>query len=124
MSTHRARVEKYIGRALFTERLMFTKYPEYKFCSEVDEVVHHIDADRSNNDLSNLYMFRNNRQHTDYHLKVKNWANGLCGKSYEDKVECLKSFPDLHFNLDKFKELHEKGLTLSYYLEQESCNHR
>lgn len=117
MSTHRNRTEKYIGRVLFTERLMFTKYPEYRFCSEVDEVVHHIDGDRSNNELSNLYVFRNNRQHTDYHQKVKTWANGLCGKTLDEKIEYLKTFPDLHSNLDEMKELHEKGRTLSHYMD-------
>jgi len=117
LSTHRARSEKYIGRELFTERLLFTKYPEYKFCENVDEVVHHIDGDRSNNELSNLYVFRNNNRHTNYHLKVKNWASGLCGKSYEEKIEYLKSFPDIHSNLDELKELHERGGTLNYYLD-------
>lgn len=50
MSTQRSRVEKYIGRELLTEMKLFTKHPEYKFSEDVEEVVHHIDGDRSNNE--------------------------------------------------------------------------
>lgn len=124
MTWRREIVERYIGRELYTTRMLLMNYPEFKFCQDVDEVVHHIDADRSNNELSNLYVFRNNGEHTDYHLKVKKWAIGLCGKSFDEKVEYLKSFPDLHSNLDELKELHKRKATLSFYLEQESCYQR
>lgn len=117
MSTWRSRIENYIGRELFTTKTLLVTYPEYRFCEEVEEAVHHIDGDRTNNDLSNLYVFRNNREHFNYHLKIKNWAIGLCGKNFKEKVEYLKTFPDLISNLDELKDLHERGLSLSHYMD-------
>lgn len=117
MSTHRVRAEKYIGRELYTSMSLFMKHPEYKFREDVEEVIHHIDGDRSNNELSNLYVFRNHSEHMDFHLKVRNWSIGLCGKTLEGKIEYLKTFPDLVSNLDELKELNERGSTLSYYME-------
>lgn len=36
-----------------------------------DEVVHHIDRDRTNNDISNLYLFNNQNIHMTYHGYLK-----------------------------------------------------
>jgi len=120
MSTHKSRTEKYIGRPLYTSTSVMVRHPEFKFCQDVEEVVHHIDGDRTNNELSNLYVFRNNGRHMDFHQRVRTWAIGLCGKTLDQKIEYLKTFPDLHSNLDELKELHKRKATLSYYLEQES----
>lgn len=49
---HRVVVEKHIGRFLTDE-----------------EVVHHIDGDRSNNDISNLVLCANQSEHSKYHRK-------------------------------------------------------
>ena len=117
MSTWRRRIEEYIGRELFTTKELLSTCPGYKFCDEIEEVVHHIDGDRKNNELSNLYVFRNNGEHTNYHLKIRNWAIGLCGKNFKEKVEYLKTFPDLISNLDELKNLHERGLSLSHYMD-------
>lgn len=37
-----------------------------------NEVVHHIDQDRSNNDISNLFLFENNFMHCAYHGYIEN----------------------------------------------------
>lgn len=36
-----------------------------------EEVVHHIDGDKTNNNLSNLMLFPNNAEHRRYHAKQK-----------------------------------------------------
>ena len=97
--------------------LLFHKYPQYKIYETVNEVVHHIDGDRSNNELSNLYVFRNSGDHYDYHRTVRRWSIGLGGKNSKEKLEYLKSFPDLFSNLDELKDLNERGLALSNYLD-------
>lgn len=51
---HRLVMEKHIGRRLKSH-----------------EVVHHIDHDRSNNDISNLMLFKNNSEHIKYHAKLR-----------------------------------------------------
>lgn len=51
---HRFVVEQFIGRKLTKE-----------------EVVHHIDEDKSNNDINNLVLFKNQREHSAWHNKLK-----------------------------------------------------
>lgn len=117
MIFHRIKVEKYIGRDLFTPELLFIKYSQYKIYEELNEVVHHIDGNRDNNELSNFYVFRNNAHHIEYHRQIKRWAIGLSGKTLKEKIEYLKTFPDLFSNLDELKNLNERGLALSYYID-------
>jgi hypothetical protein len=51
---HRLVMEEYLGRKL-----------------EKEEVVHHIDGDRSNNNIDNLMLFKNVGEHTSYHHKLR-----------------------------------------------------
>lgn len=37
-----------------------------------DEIVHHLDFDRENNDISNLYLFENTTLHISYHGYIRN----------------------------------------------------
>jgi hypothetical protein len=48
---HRLIVERHIGRYLKNE-----------------ELIHHIDGNKQNNDISNLYLFESNSSHAKYHL--------------------------------------------------------
>ena len=113
----RSIVEKCIGRSLYDPGKLFVLFPEFKFEHEVFEVVHHINRDTSNNRLENLYVFRDMSSHTKYHRKVKNWSYGLMGLSQEEKVEYLKTFPELESNLDKLKKWNEEGSTIGRYFD-------
>ena len=54
---HRLVVEKKLGRYLKKE-----------------EVVHHIDFDKKNNNLNNLMLFKNNKEHIKFHTKLKQFG--------------------------------------------------
>lgn len=49
---HRLKAEQYLGRLLSKK-----------------EVIHHIDGDKRNNKISNLYLFSTTNEHTAYHAK-------------------------------------------------------
>ena len=51
---HRFLIEKYLGRRLKSE-----------------EIVHHIDGNKLNNELSNLYIFPNKQAHFAFELLIK-----------------------------------------------------
>jgi len=53
-----------------------------------DEVVHHIDGNKANNDLLNLALFANDSQHKRFHRVVETWGFYFCGFSRE-KPELL-----------------------------------
>lgn len=108
-------VSDYIGRPLLNHQSLLALYPEYRFYDTIFEIVHHINGDPTDNRLENLYVFKNNGEHTDYHRKLYHWAKFLGGKSPKDKIEYLKTFPDLESNLYELKELNEKGCTISHY---------
>lgn len=108
-------VSDYIGRPLLNHQSVMALYPEYRFYETIFEIVHHINGDPSDNRLENLYVFKNNGDHMDYHRTIARWSKFLGGKSLKDKIEYLKTFPDLESNLDKLKEMNEKGLTISHY---------
>lgn len=113
----RKTVEKHIGRSLYNPINLFQLFPEYKFPHQVFEVVHHINRDRSDNRPENLYVFRDMSSHTKYHTKVKNWAYGLMGLSHSEKVEYLKSFPELKSNLNQLKKWNEEEITIAVYFD-------
>jgi len=113
----RKTVENYIGRSLFTDSIWYQIHP--KFYSQdggtVNEVVHHINRNTKDNRIMNLYVFRNQQDHLAYHNKLKYWAYGLCGLSWDEKVEYLKTFPELDSNLDLLRIVHIDGKDESYY---------
>lgn len=59
-----------------------------------DEVVHHIDKNRSNNSIDNLALFQSDSQHTKLHRAIEEWGFYMCGFSerpndlviFEEKV--------------------------------------
>lgn len=51
---HRTRVEAFIGRKL--KRI---------------EVVHHIDEIKTHNNIENLWLFKNQKEHAKWHVKLK-----------------------------------------------------
>jgi len=108
-------VSDYIGRSLLNHQAMMALEPNFRFYNTIFEIVHHINGDPLDNQLENLYVFKNNGEHIDYHRKIARWSKQLGGKSMKDKIEYLKTFPDLKSNLDELKELNEKGLTVSHY---------
>ncbi len=61
MKYHRYVMENYLGRKL----------------SE-DEVIHHIDNDIHNNDISNLELFENKSEHLKYHWKTTRLCHQKC----------------------------------------------
>ena len=54
---HREVVSKFIGRFLYDE-----------------EVVHHIDEDKTNNKIENLMLFPNQAEHKSFHNKVRQFG--------------------------------------------------
>ena len=60
---HKFNVEQFIGRKL------------------VDfEVIHHIDENKQNNRISNLFLFKSQKEHQKFHNKVSHfgWTNNRC----------------------------------------------
>lgn len=55
MYQHRKVMEEYLGRPLNSE-----------------EVIHHIDGNTSNNNIENLNLFKNKKEHMSYHASLKN----------------------------------------------------
>lgn len=80
-------------------RLKYKRYYDIDF--DDDYVVHHIDEDRTNNDISNLVLLPK-KLHSKYHfqksiiesqsLVTTITGNGLHGQSYY--LTCLESFMD------------------------------
>ena len=114
----RKKVENHIGRTLFSTHTLGVGYPNIKLYDDIDEVIHHINRDQSDNRPENLYVFRNTRKHADYHNEIRKWSFGLCGKTLEEKIAYLSTFPDLKSNLNHLKELSEKGMELSEYVDE------
>ena len=54
---HRYIVEKFIGRELSSE-----------------EVIHHINKNKQHNNLDNLWLFENEREHQKFHIKLKRYG--------------------------------------------------
>lgn len=64
----------------------------HRFLKE-EEVVHHIDKVRSNNDLSNLALFANDSQHISLHRSIEAWGFYLGGFAKE-KPPSVVSFDE------------------------------
>lgn len=55
---------------------------EHRFIVEIkigryltkEEVVHHIDEDKTNNDIDNLMLFKNQKEHSSFHIKLKKYG--------------------------------------------------
>lgn len=80
--THRFVMEEYLGRKLSPE-----------------EHVHHIDGDKTNNNILNLFLFPNNRFHQLYHSYVN--KGGTLSPSeymdkYKNKINWLYSYETLY----------------------------
>lgn len=90
---HRIVMEKHLGRKL-------TK----------TEVVHHIDGDKNNNDISNLKLFSNISEHVKFHAKHdKNFASGKNKRKLEDnKLKC--SVCGILKDLSEFQKQSQKHL--------------
>lgn len=60
------KAKKIEGKTKQVHRLVWENYWGYKLKST--EVIHHIDGDKSNNDISNLKYFRTKSDHTKFHM--------------------------------------------------------
>lgn len=57
ISEHRAVTENFIKRKL-----------------NPGECIHHLDGDKKNNDIKNLMIFKNNKEHASFHIKIKQFG--------------------------------------------------
>jgi len=53
-------------------RLVVEKKIKRKLKSE--EVIHHIDLNRENNKIENLWLFKNQKEHAKWHVKLKKFS--------------------------------------------------
>jgi CRISPR/Cas system CSM-associated protein Csm2 small subunit len=85
------------GRHLREHRVVWEKHNKKLLPTDI---IHHIDLDKSNNNINNLMLFSNNRDHSAFHYKV-----------LKDLIRYLKDD-----NVDK--ETLEKLLRGHYYKEE------
>lgn len=101
---HRLKMELHLGRKLSNQ-----------------EIVHHIDGDKSNNSINNLLLFLTKAAHTKYHfdngdLKLKAGSNRK--KLINGKLKCIKckNYKELkEFAKDPTKYLGVKGICKKCY---------
>lgn len=93
--------KKINGKKVDEHRWIFEKYLGRKLTKK--EVVHHIDNDKSNNDINNLMLFPTKKAHTKFHylqgdLKLnagenkKKLINGKLKCTHCDELKELKEF--------------------------------
>lgn len=97
------------GKKFDEHRLIFEKHLGRKLTKE--EIVHHIDGDKSNNDINNLMLFPTKSVHTKYHyekgdLKIKVGENKK--ELINGKLKCSKC--------GKLKEIKEFLTDAKHYL--------
>ncbi|KKK65549.1 hypothetical protein LCGC14_2973040 [marine sediment metagenome] len=75
VSTHRWVMEEHLGRRLIK-----------------GEVVHHIDEDKSNNEINNLLLFPTKGAHTKFHYEEKGYLIAVKNKKklIDGKLKCFK----------------------------------
>jgi len=96
------KVARYLGRPLIRGMRDITG-------EIIDEVVHHIDGDKTNDKLENLYVFKNRFCHDEFHQKIKLFEKELrkC-KNDEERLKLIKEYPVITSNLDELKERSEE----------------
>jgi len=62
-----------VGTTLIPEHRLVAE-EHLKRLLESNEVIHHIDQDRTNNNPSNLMLFENQKAHQKFHLKLKQFG--------------------------------------------------
>jgi hypothetical protein len=71
-----------------------------------DEVVHHIDKDRTNNDISNLYLFKNQLTHEAYH-------GYILKNVYIHPEEFVQKYSELCDKLSNYNFLYNEYIVLN-----------
>lgn len=84
---HRYIMEQFLGRALNT-----------------DEHVHHIDLNKTNNDINNLFLFPSNTLHHLYHSYIEN-------NNYISPQEFLEEYRDIYDEFLSFDNLYKLYIT-------------
>ncbi len=89
MAKTKYKAKKIEGKTRQVHRLVFEKYAERKLTKQ--EVVHHIDGDKSNNHIFNLMLFPTKSAHAKYHTlqgdyKLKSGENKK--KLVNGKLQC------------------------------------
>ena len=71
-----------------------------------EEVVHHIDRDRTNNDISNLYLFKNQIIHGTYHGYIRT-------HDYISPDEFVQKYSDVCDKFSDYNFLYHEYITLN-----------
>ena len=71
-----------------------------------EEVVHHIDRNRKNNDISNLYLFKNQFIHGAYHGYIRN-------NKYITPYEFVQQYSDVYDKISDYNFLYNEYITLN-----------
>lgn len=70
-----------------------------------NEVVHHIDRNRSNNDINNLYLFESELLHASYH-------GYILKNSYIEPDDFVQKYTDICYRLDNYNFLYHEYIDL------------
>jgi len=113
------KAKKINGKTKQVHRIVMEKYLKRGLTKE--EVVHHIDGDKSNNDINNLRLFPNKKEHAKFHHEqgdLNSIADLNTVELIDGKLKCNKcgKLKDLsEFHKDKSKHFGRIGKCKTCY---------
>jgi len=100
MKTNKYKSKRVNGKKIDEHRFVWENYWGYKLKPE--EVIHHIDGDKSNNEINNLKYFSTKSEHAEFHYEQGDYSL----KAGENKKELVDGKLQCH-QCEKYKPLEE-----------------